>query len=117
MSAPRRRVRIELLLGAVVVDEQGRRLGRIEEFRARRRGDDWEVVEYELGSAGLIERLAASDMVSWLWRALDIRLSEPRRIPSEALDLSDPRRPVHRPAWSRHADAARETGSSRVREG
>jgi len=48
--------------------------------------------------------------------ALGIRLPEPRRIPSEALDLSDPRRPVYRPGASHRVDAAAESARSRVRE-
>jgi hypothetical protein len=32
-------------------------LGRLEEFRAERRGTEWVVTEYVIGAAGLVERL------------------------------------------------------------
>ena len=53
----RRRLRLEDLLGSRVRTEQGEVLGRIEEVRAERRGDAYEVTEYHLGPPALRERL------------------------------------------------------------
>jgi hypothetical protein len=86
-------VRIELLLGAPVIDGAGRRVGRIEEFKAVRKGDDVLIVEYVMGLAGLIERLSAWGIGRFIRRALGMRLPEPSVIPWNALDLTDPRRP------------------------
>ena len=53
-----RLVRLEDLLGSRVRTEHGEVVGRIEEVRAERRGDGYDVTEYHLGSAALLERLA-----------------------------------------------------------
>jgi hypothetical protein len=50
-------IRLDLLLGREVYTANHRRLGRLEEFRAERRGADWIVTEYVIGAAGLTERL------------------------------------------------------------
>ena len=50
-------VRLDRLLGREVHTANNRRLGRLEEFRAERRGTEWVVTEYVVGAAGLIERL------------------------------------------------------------
>jgi hypothetical protein len=50
-------VRLDRLLGREVHTANNRRLGRLEEFRAERRGTDWIVTEYIIGAAGLAERL------------------------------------------------------------
>jgi hypothetical protein len=50
-------VRLDRLLGREVHTANNRRLGRLEEFRAERRGADWIVTEYVIGAAGLAERL------------------------------------------------------------
>jgi hypothetical protein len=52
-----RNVRLDRLLGREVHTANNRRLGRVEEFRAERRGEDWIVTEYIIGAAGLAERL------------------------------------------------------------
>ena len=87
-----REIRIELLLGARIVDEAGRAAGRIEEFRAERHGDRWVITEYVVGVAGLLERLAAFGIAGRLLNAFG-GVRRPWTIPSSALDLSDPRRP------------------------
>jgi hypothetical protein len=53
-------IRLDRLLGREVHTRNNRRLGRLEEFRAERRGSDWVVTEYVIGAAGLIERLGLS---------------------------------------------------------
>jgi hypothetical protein len=50
-------LRLDRLLGREVRTANNRRLGRLEEFRAERRGSDWVVTEYVIGAAGLFERL------------------------------------------------------------
>jgi hypothetical protein len=54
----RRMVRVEEIVGRKVRLTTGEVVGRIEEIRAERRGDEHEVVEYHLGSGALLERLA-----------------------------------------------------------
>jgi hypothetical protein len=50
-------LRLDRLLGRRVLTANNRPIGRIEEFRAERRGEDWIVTEYVIGAAGLAERL------------------------------------------------------------
>lgn len=54
----RRFVRVEELVGTKVRDGGGRVVGRIEDVRAERRGEVYEVVEYRLGAGALLERFA-----------------------------------------------------------
>jgi hypothetical protein len=51
------RLRLDSVLGCEVYAANNRRLGRLEEFRAERRGAGWVVTEYVIGAAGLVERL------------------------------------------------------------
>jgi hypothetical protein len=51
-------LRLEELLGRRVHDASGRVVGRLEEFRATRNGDAWEVTEFDIGREALLERLA-----------------------------------------------------------
>jgi len=50
-------LRLDRLLGRRVLTKNHRPLGRLEEFRAERRGGGWVVREYVIGPAGLLERL------------------------------------------------------------
>jgi hypothetical protein len=50
-------LRLDRLLGRPVLTANNRRLGRLEEFRAERRGREWIVTEYVIGAQGLLERL------------------------------------------------------------
>lgn len=52
-----RELRIDRLLGREVLGRNGRRVGRLEEFRAEKRGTGWVVSEFVIGMAGLFERL------------------------------------------------------------
>jgi sporulation protein YlmC with PRC-barrel domain len=56
MSAPRE-LRIEQLLGRKVHGPGGRKVGRIEEIRARRHGTGCVSTELVIGTLGLLERL------------------------------------------------------------
>jgi sporulation protein YlmC with PRC-barrel domain len=91
-------VNIELLIGRKVFDEGGKAIGRIEEILAVEKGDDLVVSEYHVGTEGLIERLSVYHFGLGLLRFLGARghLDEPKRIPWQELDLSDPRKPVWR---------------------
>ena len=51
-------MRLDRLLGRPVFGANGRRIGRLEEFRVEQQGDRWTVVEYVVGGAGLWERLS-----------------------------------------------------------
>jgi hypothetical protein len=51
-------VYLDDLLGRRVVAQDGRSAGRIEEVRAERRGDEYEIVEFLLGTGALLERFA-----------------------------------------------------------
>ena len=50
-------VRLDRLLGRSVHAKDGRRIGRLEEFRACKEGSGWAVTEFVIGAAGLLERL------------------------------------------------------------
>ena len=50
-------IRLDRLLGQPVRGRNGRRVGRIEEFRVRREGGGWIIDAYVLGGAGLLTRL------------------------------------------------------------
>jgi hypothetical protein len=50
-------LRLDRLLGREVLTANNRSLGRLEEFRAERRGSGWVITEYVIGRAGLFERL------------------------------------------------------------
>jgi hypothetical protein len=50
-------VRLDRLLGRLVLAANNRAVGRIEEFRAEQHGTGWIVTSYAIGTAGLWERL------------------------------------------------------------
>ena len=85
-------IHLEQLVGRRVVDARGRHIGRIEEVRAERRDAEWIVGDYVLGIGGLVERLAAGELVSNVLGRL-ARAVERRTVPWDELDLTDPERP------------------------
>ena len=89
MTARRRRlVRVEDLLGRRVRAADGRVVGHIEEICVERRANgDYEVVEYHLGTAALLERLA-------LVRRLTGRRGRTLVVGWEQLDIGRPDTPV-----------------------
>ena len=91
-------VNVELLIGRRVYDADGKNLGRIEEILAVEKGDDLVVSEYHVGTYGLFERLSGYHFGVGLLRFLGARahVKDPKRIPWQELDLSDPERPVWR---------------------
>ncbi len=85
MSRARRRVNVEELLGRRVRTPDGRVAGRIEEIRAERRGDAYEVTEFLLGPGALVERLAI---------VARRRKARPLVVRWDQIDVSRPSRPV-----------------------
>jgi hypothetical protein len=83
------KVHLELLVGKLVRDVNGAKVGRIRSLHAEKVGDDCVVEHYELGGAALLSRLGISALrlVGWPLR------KEPRRVPWEQMDLSDPDAP------------------------
>jgi hypothetical protein len=81
-------VRLDRLLGREIHGMDGRGVGRLEEFRAVRRGGDWAITEYVVGSAGLVERLGlAARVIVGLGRRSGYVVRW------DQLDLSDPQHP------------------------
>jgi sporulation protein YlmC with PRC-barrel domain len=87
-----RLIRLQRLLGRKVLDADGRSAGRIEEVRAQVRDGAFMVESFELGRAGLLERLSISDVSLALVRGLGARRAAAgsgRRVPWEQLNLDD----------------------------
>ena len=81
-------LRVEALVGRRIRDRDGRVVGRLEEFRARREGDHWVVTEYDIGPIALLERLAATYLgIMWPGRASGYRATW------DQVDLDDPEHP------------------------
>jgi hypothetical protein len=74
-------VHFELVLGKMVRDSEGVKVGRLFGAHAELEGEDCVVREYELGAAALLSRLGIP-----AWR-------KPVRVPWDQLDLSDPEHP------------------------
>ena len=55
--SPSSEFRLDRLLGRQVIAANNRPLGRVEEFRAEKRGTGCVITEYVIGVAGLAERL------------------------------------------------------------
>ena len=89
MAKRENELRLEALLGRRVRDRNGRVVGRLEEFRARREGEHWVVTEYDIGPAALLERLAARHLgMPWPGRVRGYRATW------NQVDISDPDRPI-----------------------
>ena len=50
-------IRLDRVIGRTIRTANNRKLGRLEECRAERRGDSWVITEWVIGAAGLFERL------------------------------------------------------------
>jgi hypothetical protein len=81
-------VRLDCLLGRRVLSRNNEAVGRVEEFRAEKRGSGAILTEYVIGRTGLLERLGVS-----------VRLLIGRHQPGgyiarwDQLDISNPERP------------------------
>lgn len=86
------------MLGREVVALNGRRVGRLEEFRAREDGSGRMVCEYVLGAAGLLERLGVgARMILGLaprgyvvrWNQLAVTEAGPLRLTCRVAELHE----------------------------
>ena len=90
-------INVELLVGTKVYDVDGSKIGRIEEIRVERQEKALLVEAYLIGASALIERLSARTLVRPIRRLLRSRhIYSVYEVPWQALDLSDPKRPVVR---------------------
>jgi sporulation protein YlmC with PRC-barrel domain len=88
-------VKFEDLLGKTVRNHYGRAIGRIEDARIEPEGEDYLVKEFLIGPLEWLPRLLAFMGELPTLRALGLgRESQPRPIPWQWMDLSDPARPV-----------------------
>jgi hypothetical protein len=93
-----REIALHQLLGRTVRDPDGRKVGRLEELRARIElnadGNDYVVTEFHVGSFGAIESVAGAHFARLLLRRLRrFAPYERHSIPWDRIDLSDPRNP------------------------
>lgn len=79
-------IRIELLVGRLVMDSSGRKIGRIEAVFAREEDGETVITEYHTGPAALLERLSSEIAPRWFGGGF--------KIPWDKLDLTDPSHPV-----------------------
>jgi hypothetical protein len=90
----RRRLHLELLLGARVHDREGKFAGHIEEVRAEQRDGQTVVKDYLLGRGALAHRLSITGVSTLAISLLGGRNNvATHRVPWDKMDLSDPRRP------------------------
>ena len=78
---------LDQLLGRTVLAGNNRPVGRLEEFYAEQRGDYFHIVEFVIGSAGLMERLNVG------MKALFGIGRSGKRARWDQIDISDPERP------------------------
>ena len=93
-----REVAVHHLIGKIVRDADGRKIGRIEELRAeivlRDQGNEYVVTEFHVGSFGALEALVGSRLARLLLRRLGpLSRYRFRCVGWEQMDLSDPSRP------------------------
>lgn len=89
-----REANVELLLGRMVHDAAGRKLGRLEEIRAVAHGGELRVSQYLVGRYGVAARLTTGSLLPRVAHLL--RLATRRSgyvIPWSWMDLSDPEHP------------------------
>jgi sporulation protein YlmC with PRC-barrel domain len=82
-------VRLQALVGELVHDVNGARVGRIRSVEAEQEGDDCVIREYRLGGEALLSRLGLSALRLVGWRTH----GEPLCVPWDQLDISDPEHP------------------------
>jgi hypothetical protein len=79
---------VEDLIGVVVRDQDGRKVGRIFEMIAEERDGELVIVEYHLGKGAGLERVSMS-----LRNMFGITQNEPVRVSWDRLDLSNWKKP------------------------
>ncbi|WP_445638202.1 PRC-barrel domain-containing protein [Nostoc sp. DSM 114161] len=89
-----REIHLELLLGKQVLDSDGKPIGRIEEIRVEKQGDEWVIQEYLAGPIAALERLSAWRLGLSILDFLGARkIHGGYRIPWDKLDLADIKHP------------------------
>lgn len=87
-------VNLEHLVGRRVLSLRGKTVGRIEEIRVERDGDDVVVTEFHVGIFAAFERLSASAIGIAMLDLFRLRHRDCMyRIPWDRLDITDPARP------------------------
>jgi hypothetical protein len=87
-------VRVERLLRKWVVDSEGEKVGRIEELLAADHDGECRVLEYHLGSYGMLESIGAlGRMGASLARLISNRSHQGYAVRWDRMDLSDPAHP------------------------
>jgi sporulation protein YlmC with PRC-barrel domain len=105
-----REVRLERLLGRLLVDATGVPVGRIEDVEAYPDGEDYLVTHVVVVPEGRLARLRASLHQLPTLRALGLgRKPRTRRVPWTWLDLSDPSHPRLLPNVAEDEPSARPT--------
>jgi hypothetical protein len=90
----RHRVRVERLLGRLVVDHLGIAAGRIEDIVSEPDGDAYRVTHVILGPVGRVARMLAFGYQLPTFQAIGLgRKPRTRRLPWAWLDLVDPEHP------------------------
>jgi hypothetical protein len=89
-SALPRRIRLDDVVGRIVRDAGGEAVGRLYDMRAEEQDGALVIVEYHIGSHALWERVGLS-----LRKLIGIQhMAEPRKVPWDQLDISNPENPV-----------------------
>jgi hypothetical protein len=94
-----RECRVELLLGRMVRDTDGAKVGRIEDIVAGTLEGEFVVKEYLVGEYGLLSRMdilaerSAIRLVTWMLEKFRGERSEGFAVRWDQLDLSDPGHP------------------------
>lgn len=83
-----RQIRLEDLMGRVVLDADGERVGRIEELRAEWRDRECVVLEYHVGANAAFERLGGGGFWSSLLRVFGAG-STVQVVPWPLMDIRD----------------------------
>jgi hypothetical protein len=83
-------VHLERFVGKPVHDAAGKKLGHLHEARARREGDDLVIVDYLVGTAGLLERFSLVRIGYETARLFGLMRSGGYVIPWERMDFRDP---------------------------
>ena len=87
-------VHLEILLGKMVIDQKGKRIGRIAGVRAEKTNDEWTVHEYLAGSVAGANRSLPWKIGLLFLRFLGAKKIQPTlRIRWDQLDLSNPAKP------------------------
>lgn len=88
-----REIQLELLLGKPVQNSTGETIGLIQEVYAEQQGDEWVILEYQLGPAAMLKRLSAGIIGRAILPLLRKQHPTGYRVPWDKIDLTDPKKP------------------------